>query len=118
MPTIEVIDNATGAMCLVGQYGHFLHCNKAWCEMVGYSNEELKKLTWMDMTVKEDIELDQYFVDALVSRDLPTYQTTKQYIKKDGKLIKVQLSVIPIFELGHFKYFISQAIELKDFSNV
>lgn len=114
IPARKAILETHGAMCLVGQYGYFLEVNKNWEDLTGYSRDELIKMTWREITHKEDIATDQMFVDALLARDLPTYQMIKRYIKKNGDTIRVLLTVLPVFELGHFKYFISQALELKE----
>lgn len=110
----EIIGKAHGAMSLVGQHGHFLACNKAWCDLVGYIEDELTKMTWMDITHPDDIKPDQGFVDALLARDLPTYQLVKRYIKKSGVEVKILLTALPVFKMGHFKYFISQAVRIDE----
>jgi PAS domain S-box-containing protein len=67
--------------------------NAKFCEIVGYAYEELQQLTWADITqpscFKEEFERYQ---NALANKDLHKVNHFKQFVKKDGSLVSVQLS--------------------------
>jgi len=47
-------ENACIGIAIVATDGRFMHVNRALCEMVGYSAEELHALTLRDITHPED----------------------------------------------------------------
>jgi len=51
-------ENAAIGMQLVEPDGHFIKVNKAFCDMVGYSAEEIAELTFEDLTHPDDLERD------------------------------------------------------------
>ena len=44
-----------------------IHVNRAFCEMVGYPQEELERTRWQDITAPEDVELTQRLLDPILS---------------------------------------------------
>jgi PAS domain S-box-containing protein len=72
--------------------GHFLRVNPAFCEITGYSSEELLGMTFPQITHSEDREEDfERFVHAVRS-DAPGHEVEKRYIRKDGKVVWVSVS--------------------------
>ena len=45
-------------MALVGTEGQWLQANKALCQFLGYSQEELRSLTFQQLTWPEDLNND------------------------------------------------------------
>lgn len=73
---------------------YFLSANKQLCEMIGYSEEELLKKTWAEITFpKEKVDEDAANVKKLMSGELRGYVMEKQYQHKDGHMIDITLSV-------------------------
>ncbi|MCX5815096.1 MAG: PAS domain S-box protein [Proteobacteria bacterium] len=75
----------------------WLEVNDRFCEMVGYSREELLKTTWADLTPKEDLghELNEYY-NWMHSEEIAGYVPEKHYIRKDGAIIDVAISANPV----------------------
>ena len=46
----NAFNHAAIGMALVGLKGEFLKVNRSLCELVGYSKDELKRLTFQDIT--------------------------------------------------------------------
>ena len=86
-------------MCVVGPDYYLDNVNQAYCEMVGYTQEELKSMTFMDIIFPEDLEKDMEQVRKLENREISNYQMEKRYIRKDGKIIWINLSVFIIRDL-------------------
>ena len=80
-------------MALLSPAGKWLMVNKALCDLIGYSEEELLKLTFQDITHPDDLEQDLQYVQKMLSGDLETYQMEKRYFHKDGSTIHTLLSV-------------------------
>ncbi len=75
--------------------GAFLEANPAFCGIVGYSLEELRSLSYWDLTPVRYAENETSHLDSLetVGRYGP-YE--KEYIHKDGRWIPVRLSGVLI----------------------
>ena len=73
--------------------GRFLRVNETYCEIVGYTRLELLARTFQDITYAEDLEteLEQYL--SLMRGELPSYSLEKRYIRKDGSLIWIDVSI-------------------------
>ncbi|WP_437712832.1 PAS domain S-box protein [Sorangium sp. So ce448] len=86
-------ENAPIGMAIVGLGGGFIRVNRAYCEIVGYSAEELSKLRFQDITHADDVDADVGLVEQLRRGEIPRYQLAKRYIHRDGRVIPVILHV-------------------------
>ncbi|MBE3101208.1 MAG: diguanylate cyclase [Firmicutes bacterium] len=73
--------------------GHFLQVNQKLCSIVGYTREELMQLNFQDITYSEDLETDLGLKRNVLDGQLKTYTTEKRYIRKDGSLVWINLTV-------------------------
>lgn len=80
----KVFDEGPLGMTLVRPDKSFIGINKAFCEMVGYTEQELLNNTFLNITHPDDVERDSINVDKLLNGEITRYQTEKQYIKKNG----------------------------------
>ncbi|MBA4419266.1 MAG: hypothetical protein C0392_15380 [Syntrophus sp. (in: bacteria)] len=67
--------------------------NSMFCEMLGYSREELLSLKLADITHPEDIDNDVQLGDKLITGKIPYYQKEKRYIRKKGDVIWAMITV-------------------------
>ncbi|HUI89371.1 MAG TPA: PAS domain S-box protein [Anaerolineales bacterium] len=65
--------------------------NKAFCEMLGYSVEEVQNKKWRDFTHPDDIELTQREIDAVLSGEKEAARFTKRYLHKNGSIVWVDV---------------------------
>jgi len=86
------IDEAPIGMALVSIDGRFIRVNRALCDIVGYSPEELTKLTFGDITHPDDLAADVALAAKLAGGEIPRYQLGKRYVRKDGTSVDVMLS--------------------------
>ena len=88
--------------------GRFLQVNQKLCTIVGYSHEELLRLTFQDITFPEDVDIDLAFIRRLLSGEIATYSMEKRYIRKDSSFVWVNITVSLVREkTGTPCYFIS-----------
>jgi PAS domain S-box-containing protein len=64
--------------------GTFTRANGAFCEMLGYEEEELKHLTFAAVTHPEHRSLDVEAIKGLWEGQILQYKTEKRYLRKDG----------------------------------
>lgn len=96
-------------MALVGLDGRWLHVNRAVCELVGYSREELLERTFQDITHPDDLSPDLELVNRLLGGEIPNFQIQKRYFHRSGKTVWVLLTVSLLRdEAGRPEMFISQ----------
>lgn len=85
--------------------GRFLLVNETFCELTGFSSQELSKATFQDLTVPEDIGENIRRFRNLVAGKLERYTMQKHYERKDGDVIVVQISVSAVRDPeGAFQY--------------
>lgn len=105
----SILKYSTIGMSIVNIDGRFLKVNNALCQMTQYTEEELLTLRFHDITYYNDLDDDVSLASKIITRELNTYSIEKRYIKKDGELIWVLLSVSAVYdENDNFKYFLSQ----------
>jgi PAS domain S-box-containing protein len=64
-----------------------IHVNKAFCDMLGYSQDELENKKWQDISVPQDIEVTQNHLNMLLSGEKKSVRFVKRYIHKNGDVI-------------------------------
>jgi PAS domain S-box-containing protein len=69
-----------------------VNVNKAFCDMMGYSAEELTKLKWQDFTHPDDIEMTHNIINSILKDKLESVRFSKRYIKKDGSILWADIS--------------------------
>ncbi len=83
----------------------FIDANNSFCELLGYSKEEIVHKTVADITYEEDKQNFIHNSEAVLSGASHGYSTEKRYIKKDGSLIWVEVTTAPIVDKnGNFVY--------------
>ena len=83
---------------LVGPDGNWLQVNQALCDHLGYSETELKNLTFQQITHPQDVDDDVFMTRKLLLKELDYYTMSKRYITKTGSSVWIKLKVNPIFE--------------------
>ena len=102
-------------MALVAPDGRWLKVNTALCKMVGYSEAELMKKTFQDITYFDDLTEDLEYVNQMLKGEIQSYHMEKRYIHKDGHIIWILLSVSLVRdENGEPKHFVSQIQDITD----
>jgi PAS domain S-box-containing protein len=86
----SVFENSAIGLVLADPSGKFVEANRAFQDLVGYTNEELKALTYMDITHEADIHLGAESIEQLLSGDKREVQIEKRYRHKDGRFIWVR----------------------------
>jgi len=74
----------------------FLGANKPFSEMLGFSEEELRKLTFKDITHPDDINESISKMEELTSGRISFFSQEKRYIRKDGTVINGKVTVSEI----------------------
>ncbi|MBN1546717.1 MAG: PAS domain S-box protein [Syntrophaceae bacterium] len=71
----------------------WLRVNKRLCEMLGFSEEELRQKTWIELTHPDDLATDLAQFDRMLAGEIETYELDKRFHRKNGSLVFTHLSV-------------------------
>jgi len=82
-----IFDQAAVGIAVAALDGHFVEMNHKFSEILGYSSEELRGLTFVDITHPNDLIATQKLVEPLLARKIPAYSLEKRYIRKDGSIV-------------------------------
>ena len=89
----SVFENSAIGVALTDLQGRFLATNPVYQRMVGYSQEELGALSFLDLTLPDYHEANWALVAELLEGKRQQFQIEKQYRRKDGSLIWVSNNV-------------------------
>ncbi len=73
--------------------GRWLRVNPAMCQFLGYSEQELLRLRWQDITHPEDLGMSDAGRAKLLTGEIPAFHLEKRYIHKSGKILWGHLTV-------------------------
>lgn len=85
--------NAPVGIAHVGIDGSFLLVNARFCEITGYPAEALLRTGFQQITHPEDLHADEALLVRLNLGEIPRYTMEKRYIRSDGAIIWINLTV-------------------------
>jgi PAS domain S-box-containing protein len=65
----------------------YFRVNRKFCQMLGYSEQELLRLTFLDVTHPDDRDVSAIQVSAGFAGELAGSYLEKRYVRKDGEII-------------------------------
>lgn len=72
--------------------GRFSRINQKFCDIVGYTCDELIKRTFQSITHPDDLGVGLNRYNQLLKGNIDTYSLEKRYIRKDGSIVWVLLT--------------------------
>ncbi|RIK40893.1 MAG: hypothetical protein DCC58_13270 [Chloroflexi bacterium] len=88
----SAFDDASGAT-ITTLDGHFIRVNAAFCDMLGYSADELIGRHFRDVTHPDDGDRQAQQGDLVAEGVMPSFQMEKRYIRKDGSVVYGMVTV-------------------------
>ena len=73
--------------------GGFLLVNKKFCDIVGYTRDELLTMTWQDITYPDDVAASLEKYSPLMRGEATSFSLEKRYLRKDHSLVWADVSV-------------------------
>ena len=89
----SIFENSAIGVALTDLDGRFIAANPVFQKMVGYAEEELKQLSFLDITVEENRNLSWALIKELLEGKRGQFQIEKQYRRKNGSAVWVRNSV-------------------------
>ncbi len=92
----------------VSPEGRWMRVNRKVCEILGYTEEEILRLTFQEITHRDDLAIDLAETEKVRTGELPTFSMEKRYIRKDKSIVWANLTVSAARDSsGRMKHFIS-----------
>jgi formate hydrogenlyase transcriptional activator len=85
-----VYENSAVGVALTDLQGHFIAANRAYQNMLGYSEQELRSLTFLELTHEDEREATWAAVSELLEGKRTQFQLEKRYRRKDGGFMWVR----------------------------
>jgi two-component system CheB/CheR fusion protein len=73
---------------------HFARVNRRLCEMLGYSEEELLRLTGRQLSHPDDVDVINAQRPSLYAGEIDAVRVEKRYLRKDGSVIWVAVTMV------------------------
>ncbi|MEO5573503.1 MAG: EAL domain-containing protein [Gammaproteobacteria bacterium] len=81
--------------------GTWLQVNQRLCDMLGYSSEELLRLSLQDITYPEDLDTDESSLRSFMEGEISSHVCEKRYHHKDGSIIWLSRTTSAIHGPAH-----------------
>ncbi len=92
----SLLESPIFGVTFLNEHQRFSSTNQAYQSMTGYSGEELRQMTPLDMSIPGEREFNQTLFRELQQGKRQHYEMIKQLRCKDGKLIWIHLYVFAI----------------------
>lgn len=109
----SVFECSAVGMALVGHDGRWVQVNRALCEILGYSEQELLATNFQSLTYPDDVEADLSYAQKVFTGQLRFYHMEKRYIHKQGHVVWVTLTASGVPDAsGKVSYRIAQVQDI------
>jgi PAS domain S-box-containing protein len=89
----SIFENSAVGIVSTDNAGVFLVANRAYQEMVGYTEQELQHMSFLDITYEEDRPGNRDLATEMWEGKLNPFRFDKRYRRKDGAVIWVRTTV-------------------------
>jgi PAS domain S-box-containing protein len=92
-----------------------LNVNQAFCDMLGYTRDEMIDKKWQDLTYTEDIALTQKEIEPLIKGEKDQVRFNKRYQHKNGNMVWTNLSAVIVRDsAGIPQHFVTTVIDITE----
>jgi|GEM_PF-463358 len=110
-----LFEQAPIGMAMTGLDGHYLQVNRAFCDTLDYSADELQRMTFAEISHPDDMLLNNKLVAQLLAEEIQQFQMEKRYFTKGGQLVYTLLQVSLIYDLEQQPIcFVSQVVDITE----
>ena len=111
----SAFDSSAVGMSLVSCEGDWLMVNARACSMFGYSEAELLRKSFADITHPDDLADDLSQMARTVQGALSAYSLVKRYLHKDGHIVWGLLTVAPVLDQeGAVRCLVTQVCDISE----
>jgi PAS domain S-box-containing protein len=92
-----VFEHAATGIAIADWDGRLLECNAAYAALIGYTRDELSRMSIPDILHADDREANMALVQRLQRGEVPSFEVENRYVRRDGRPVMVHkyVSVLP-----------------------
>jgi PAS domain S-box-containing protein len=87
-----VFRNAAAGIFIISNENKYIRANRRWCEMLGYSADELMRLDPAVITHPDDYEQTAAGGTSMYRGEIDSYRMEKRYVRRDGSTFWAEVS--------------------------
>ncbi len=96
----SAFEHARVGMAVSDTRGRYVKVNRALCEILGYSEEELLAMDYQSVTHPDDLEESLSMSRQVLGGERDSFELQKRYVRKDGRVIYGQLNLSLVRDSG------------------
>lgn len=108
-----IFEQAAVGIVQTGTDKRLLRVNPKFCQMLGYTAEELQQLTFIDITYAQDRQSDNNDFDRFLAGEIATLVKEKRYIHRNGSIVWVKITLALVND-ANSNYFIAIIEDISD----
>jgi len=111
----SLFESAPIGLALHDACGHYISTNRAYQEMLGYSNDQLQQFGVKGITLPEDVTEGQRLFNELREGRRNYYRREKRYINSDGKVVWADSSASAVRDgYGELRFIVSMVDDISE----
>lgn len=88
----HIFENKAAGIFILNEKGQFLKANQTYQGLTEYKEKDLKKLTFLNVTLKDDWDICTEHMEKLISGEVESVNFEKRILTKSKKLLWVEVS--------------------------
>lgn len=110
-----IFEQAAAGIATATAEGRFLEANRTFCDMLGYTSEELTEMTVYDLTSPEDIKRQVELDNTVLQGKRDLIQLEKRFLHKKGYTVWANLATQVLRdEAGFVQYVIGVVVDITE----
>ncbi len=89
-PFLHTFETSSVGITHVSLDGRWIRVNQKMSDITGYTVDELKQLSFAEISFAEDLSINNAMNDKLISGEIDSYTMEKRYRRKDGRVVWVK----------------------------
>lgn len=73
--------------------GEWIRFNDCFCDLLGYSRERLKQISWDKLSTPDDLAVEKTLMQKIVDGEIESYTIEKRLLRIDDSIINVNVDV-------------------------
>lgn len=88
-----IFESAIGGITITTPEGQFIEVNPAFAATMGYTREELRRMTFQELTHPDDRERNTDMLQRLLAGEIPSSTIEQRSITKSGEIVRLRLHI-------------------------
>src|SRR5437016_5077216 len=110
----KMVENAPIGILIIDRELKWRFVNQRFSEIVGYSKDELSRMTFLDITYKDDRQNNVDLYNQLTSGKVNEYFYEKRYVRKNGQVIWARLAVAGVRIDGEYSHMVVSVEDINE----